>query len=37
MTKWIDTNYYYFVPEFDNKTVFTLDASRLLEHIEEAK
>ena len=37
MTKWFDTNYHYIVPEFDNNTVFTLDASRLLEHIEEAK
>lgn len=37
MTKWFDTNYHYIVPEFDQQTRFTLDASRLLDHIAEAK
>lgn len=37
MTKWFDTNYHYIVPEFNAKTSFSLDASRLLEQIAEAK
>ena len=37
MTKWFDTNYHYIVPEFDAGTEFTLDASRLLEQLAEAK
>ena len=37
MTKWFDTNYHYIVPEFDRHTRFTLDASRLLAQIEEAR
>lgn len=37
MTKWFDTNYHYIVPEFDKNTQFSLDASKLLEEIEEAK
>jgi len=37
MTKWFDTNYHYIVPEFDKNTQFSLDASRLLEQIDEAK
>jgi 5-methyltetrahydropteroyltriglutamate--homocysteine methyltransferase len=37
MTKWFDTNYHYIVPEFSVTTEFKLDASRLLEHIAEAK
>lgn len=37
MTKWFDTNYHYIVPEFDKNTQFSLDASRLLEQIYEAK
>ena len=37
MTKWFDTNYHYIVPEFSAKTEFTLDASRLLEQLAEAK
>ena len=37
MTKWFDTNYHYIVPEFDAGTTFTLDASRLLEQLAEAK
>jgi 5-methyltetrahydropteroyltriglutamate--homocysteine methyltransferase len=37
MTKWFDTNYHYIVPEFHTNTSFTLDASRLLEHLAEAK
>ena len=37
MTKWFDTNYHYIVPEFGAATEFTLDASRLLEQLAEAK
>jgi 5-methyltetrahydropteroyltriglutamate--homocysteine methyltransferase len=37
MTKWFDTNYHYIVPEFSADTAFSLDASRLLEQIEEAR
>ncbi|MBN3758354.1 5-methyltetrahydropteroyltriglutamate--homocysteine S-methyltransferase [Paraburkholderia sp. Tr-20389] len=37
MTKWFDTNYHYIVPEFDANTQFSLDPSRLLEQIKEAR
>lgn len=37
MTKWLDTNYHYIVPEFSANTEFKLDASRLLEQLAEAK
>lgn len=37
MTKWFDTNYHYIVPEFNQDTLFSLDASRLLAQIGEAK
>jgi 5-methyltetrahydropteroyltriglutamate--homocysteine methyltransferase len=37
MTKWFDTNYHYIVPEFTAATEFTLDASRLLEQLAEAR
>jgi 5-methyltetrahydropteroyltriglutamate--homocysteine methyltransferase len=37
MTKWFDTNYHYIVPEFDAHTQFSLDASRFIEQIEEAR
>jgi 5-methyltetrahydropteroyltriglutamate--homocysteine methyltransferase len=37
MTKWFDTNYHYIVPEFTAGTQFSLDASRLLEQIAEAR
>ncbi|WP_073462939.1 5-methyltetrahydropteroyltriglutamate--homocysteine S-methyltransferase [Rhizobacter sp. OV335] len=37
MTKWFDTNYHYIVPEFTAATQFKLDASRLLEQLEEAR
>ncbi len=37
MTKWFDTNYHYIVPEFNANTEFTLDASRLLDQLAEAK
>ncbi len=37
MTKWFDTNYHYIVPEFNADTEFSLDASRLLEQLAEAK
>jgi 5-methyltetrahydropteroyltriglutamate--homocysteine methyltransferase len=37
MTKWFDTNYHYIVPEFSSATVFTPDASRLLEQLAEAR
>jgi 5-methyltetrahydropteroyltriglutamate--homocysteine methyltransferase len=37
MTKWFDTNYHYIVPEFTAATSFSLDASRLLACVAEAK
>jgi len=37
MTKWFDTNYHYIVPEFHAGTGFSLDASRLLQDLEEAR
>ncbi|MBK1671707.1 5-methyltetrahydropteroyltriglutamate--homocysteine S-methyltransferase [Ectothiorhodospira shaposhnikovii] len=37
MTKWLDTNYHYIVPEFTADTAFRLDASRLLAQLEEAR
>ncbi len=37
MTKWFDTNYHYIVPEFSAGTQFTLDATRLLDQLREAK
>ena len=37
MTKWFDTNYHFIVPEFDNNTSFSLDASRLLKQVKEAQ
>jgi 5-methyltetrahydropteroyltriglutamate--homocysteine methyltransferase len=37
MTKWFDTNYHYIVPELSMTTQFVLDASALLEQIEEAR
>jgi 5-methyltetrahydropteroyltriglutamate--homocysteine methyltransferase len=37
MTKWFDTNYHYIVPEFTAQTEFTLDASRLLEQLVQAR
>ncbi|MEW5904106.1 MAG: 5-methyltetrahydropteroyltriglutamate--homocysteine S-methyltransferase [Pseudomonadota bacterium] len=37
MTKWFDTNYHYIVPEFTVATEFKLDATRLLEQLDEAK
>ena len=37
MTKWFDTNYHYIVPELDRSTTFKLDASRLLEQLDEAR
>lgn len=37
MTKWFDTNYHFIVPEFTASTQFTLDPSRLLEQLAEAK
>ncbi|HVW68306.1 MAG TPA: 5-methyltetrahydropteroyltriglutamate--homocysteine S-methyltransferase [Steroidobacteraceae bacterium] len=37
MTKWFDTNYHYIVPEFDARTQFKLDASRVLEELAEAR
>jgi 5-methyltetrahydropteroyltriglutamate--homocysteine methyltransferase len=37
MTKWFDTNYHYIVPEFSANTAFKLDASRLLEQLQEAR
>ena len=37
MTKWFDTNYHYIVPEFEAGTEFTLDTSRLLAQLAEAR
>lgn len=37
MTKWFDTNYHYIVPEFSQDTTFRLDASRLVEQLQEAR
>ncbi len=37
MTKWLDTNYHYIVPEFSASTEFALDASVLLDQFREAK
>jgi 5-methyltetrahydropteroyltriglutamate--homocysteine methyltransferase len=37
MTKWFDTNYHYIVPEFDANTQFSLDPSRLLEQLNQAR
>jgi 5-methyltetrahydropteroyltriglutamate--homocysteine methyltransferase len=37
MTKWFDTNYHYIVPEFTAATTFTLDTSRLLGQLGEAR
>ena len=37
MTKWFDTNYHYIVPEFSADTRFSLDATRLLEQLDEAR
>ena len=37
MTKWFDTNYHYIVPEFDADTQFSLNASRLIEQLTEAR
>jgi len=37
MTKWFDTNYHYIVPEFTAGTTFTLDASRYVEQLAEAR
>jgi 5-methyltetrahydropteroyltriglutamate--homocysteine methyltransferase len=37
MTKWFDTNYHYIVPEFDTNTNFSLDPSRLIEQLAQAR
>jgi len=37
MTKWFDTNYHYIVPEFEANTQFSLDPSRLVEQLREAR
>ncbi len=37
MTKWFDTNYHYIVPEFSAHTEFSLDPSRLLDQLAEAR
>jgi 5-methyltetrahydropteroyltriglutamate--homocysteine methyltransferase len=37
MTKWFDTNYHYIVPELSAATGFSLDASRLLAQVDEAR
>lgn len=37
ITKWFDTNYHYIVPEFAADTGFSLDATRLLAQLAEAR
>jgi len=37
MTKWLDTNYHYIVPEFNADTQFKLNSSRLIAHLNEAQ
>ncbi|PRC93233.1 5-methyltetrahydropteroyltriglutamate--homocysteine S-methyltransferase [Solimicrobium silvestre] len=37
MTKWFDTNYHYIVPELSAETEFSLDASRLLAQLAQAR
>ncbi len=37
MTKWFDTNYHYLVPELESEQRFTLDPSRILVEIDEAR
>ncbi|AXL48674.1 5-methyltetrahydropteroyltriglutamate--homocysteine S-methyltransferase [Paraburkholderia caffeinilytica] len=37
MTKWFDTNYHYIVPEFSASTEFSLDASRFVEQLAQAR
>jgi 5-methyltetrahydropteroyltriglutamate--homocysteine methyltransferase len=37
MTKWFDTNYHFLVPELERDQRFTLDPSRLLGEIDEAR
>ena len=37
MTKWFDTNYHYIVPEFTTDSAFTLNATRLIEQLCEAR
>ena len=37
MTKWFDTNYHYLVPEIGADTVFTLDTSKVLGEVAEAR
>jgi 5-methyltetrahydropteroyltriglutamate--homocysteine methyltransferase len=37
MTKWFDTNYHYIVPELEPGQRFTLDASKLLRELDEAR
>ena len=37
MTKWFDTNYHFLVPELEPDQAFTLDPSRILAEIGEAR
>ncbi len=37
MTKWFDTNYHYIVPEFTADTQFSLNASRLVQQLAQAR
>ncbi|MDQ7976196.1 5-methyltetrahydropteroyltriglutamate--homocysteine S-methyltransferase [Paraburkholderia sp. SARCC-3016] len=37
MTKWFDTNYHYIVPEFTSATNFSLDATRLVAQLAQAR
>lgn len=37
MTKWLDTNYHYIVPEFNANTIFALSSSKVFDEFAEAK
>ena len=37
MTKWFDTNYHYIVPEFDDKTIFSISTEKIFNEYQEAK
>ena len=37
MTKWLDTNYHYIVPELNNETVFSINAHDFLSQVDEAQ
>ncbi len=37
MTKWFDTNYHYIVPELEPEQTFRLDASKILQEVDDAR